>query len=84
MPNDDALVIRYEKAKDEIKRIEDQRQASRVKRDQLDTFLDMVLQQDSVLPEFDETLWYAVQDKVTVYASDNIQVTFRDGTVVKS
>ncbi|WP_242975797.1 recombinase family protein [Desulfosporosinus sp. FKB] len=78
------LVMRYEKAKDEIKKIEDQRQARRVKREQLDTFLDTVLQQDSILTEFDETLWYAVLDKVTIYASDNIQFTFRDGTVVKS
>ncbi|WP_243450248.1 recombinase family protein [Desulfosporosinus sp. Sb-LF] len=63
------LVARYEKAKNTLEKIEELRQARRVKREQLDAFLATLLRQDSVLIEFDETLWFAVMDKVTVYAS---------------
>ncbi len=78
------LVARYEKAKDKLEKIEELLQARRAKREQLDAFLATLLQQDSVLTEFDETLWFAVIDKVTVYATDDIQFTFRDGTVIKA
>jgi len=77
------LVTLYEKAKGRLGKTEELCHARRVKREQLDTFLASLLQQDSILTEFDETLWYAVIDKVTVYASDDIQFTFKDGTVVK-
>ena len=77
------LVARYEKAKDRLEKIEELRKARWVKREQLDVFLATLLRQDSVLTEFVETLWFAVMDKVTVYASDDIQFTFRDGTVIK-
>jgi len=36
------------------------------------------------LTEFDETLWFAVVDNVTVHAADNIQIEFRDVTVIKA
>jgi len=78
------LVARYEKAKDRIEKIEELRQARRVKREQLDAFIATLLRQDSVLTEFDETLWFAIVDKVTVYASDDIRFTFRDGTVIEA
>jgi len=74
---------RYEKAKAKLEKIEEQRQARRIKREKLDTFLSTLLRQDSVLTEFDEDLWIAVIDKVTVFADDDVLFTFRDGTVVK-
>lgn len=77
------LVVRYEKAKSKLKKIEELRQARRLKREQLDTFLTTLLRQDSVLTEFDEELWIAVIDKVTVFADDDVRFTFRDGTVIK-
>lgn len=55
-----------------------------MKREQLDAFLATVLGQASIVEEFDESLWYAVIDKVTVYSSEDIQFSFRDGTVVKA
>ncbi|WP_407307498.1 hypothetical protein [Desulfosporosinus sp. SB140] len=57
---------RYEKAKGRLEKIEEQRQARRIKREQLETFLTTLLRQDSALTEFDEDLWIAVIDKVTV------------------
>ena len=40
------------------------------------------MRQDSVLTEFDEDLWIAVIDKVTVFSDDDVRFTFRDGTVI--
>ena len=74
---------RYEKAKAKLEKIEQQRQVRRIKREQLDTFLSTLLRQDAVLTEFDESLWIAVIDKVTVFAEDDVRFTFMDGTVVK-
>ena len=77
-------MVQYEKAKVRLEKIEELRQDRKVKREQLDSFLATLVQQDSVLTEFDETLWFAIADKVTVYASDDIQFTFRDGTVIEA
>ena len=78
------LLERYEKAKEKLKKIEQQRRERRVKREQLDVFLETLVRQDSILTEFDETLWYAVIDKVTVYTTDDVQFTFRYGSVIKA
>ena len=80
----DRLVLRYEKAKGMLEKVEEQRKARRAKREHLDNFLTTLLQQDSVLTEFDETLWFAVVDNVTVHSADNIQFAFRDGTVIRA
>lgn len=76
------LVARYEKSKARLEKVEEQRQSCRVKRDQLDAFLDILLKQDSILTEFDETLWYAVIEKVTVYNEGDVLLRFRDGTMI--
>ncbi|WP_345787249.1 zinc ribbon domain-containing protein [Desulfitobacterium dichloroeliminans] len=76
------LVARYEKVRGRLEKNEELSCARKVKREQLDAFLDMVLRQDSILTEFDEGLWYAVIEKVTVDASGGIKYTFRDGTVI--
>jgi len=78
------LAGRYEKTKDRLEKIEELQQARRAKREQMDAFLATLLRQDSLLTGFDETLWNAVIDKVVVHAADDIQFTFRDGTVIKA
>jgi len=77
------LAERYEKVKIRLDKIEELQQARRAKREQLDAFLTTLLRQDSLLTEFDEALWVAVIDKVVVHTADDIQFTFRDGTVIK-
>lgn len=80
----EGFVARYERAKGNLKKVDEQRQARRVKREQIEIFLETMSQKDSVLSEFDESLWFALIDKVTVYAADDIQFTFRDGMVIKA
>lgn len=75
-------MARYENAKEKLEKIEEQRRERRVKREQMDAFLDTLVRQDSILTEFDENLWCAVIDKITVYSDEDVQVTFRDGTVI--
>jgi len=76
-------VARYEKAKGRIERIEELSQARRAKRELLNSFLATLFRQN-ILTEFDETLWLAVVDNITIYSADNIQFTYRDGTVIKA
>lgn len=77
------LVVRYEKAKDRLDKVKGIYQNRRIKRVQLDDFLSRLLQSGVFLTEFDESLWYAVIDKVTVYAGDDVHFTFKNGTVIK-
>ncbi len=77
------LVARYEKAKIRFEQVEEQLRERRLKREQLDAFLNTLVRQDAILTEFDEALLYAVIDKVTVYGANDVQFTFRDGTVIK-
>jgi hypothetical protein len=76
------LLARYEKAKNKLAKIEEQHQGCQVKREQLDVFIGILLERDSILVEFDENLWYAVIEKVIVNGLDDIRVTFRDGTLI--
>jgi len=77
------LVVRYEMDKDTLEQNEELLQARRVKREQLDAFISTLLLQGSFLTEFDVTFWFAVMDKVTAYASDDIQIAFSESTVIK-
>ena len=46
------------------------------------TFLTILLRQDAVLTEFDESLWMTVIDRVIIKGADDIQFIFRDGTMI--
>jgi hypothetical protein len=76
-----SLVERYEKAKKQFEKIEEKRAERRDKHEKIDLFISTLKRQDSVLAEFDEELWFMIVDKVTVITEDDIEFTFRDGTV---
>jgi site-specific DNA recombinase len=77
------LAARYEKIVDRLEKVEEQRQGRHVKQKKLETFISALLKKDMIISEFDETLWHAVIDKVTVYAEDDVKFTFKDGTVIR-
>lgn len=77
------LASSYEKAMARVKKIEGVRHARRVMHEQIEVFLETLILNNVVLTEFDEMLWYAVIDKVTVHSYNEIEFTFKDGTVVK-
>jgi len=45
-------------------------------------FLETVRQWDALLEDFDEALWRATVEFVTVHAANDIRVSFRDGREV--
>lgn len=78
----DALLERYEAAKSRLSQIADQRQERTVKRENIVRFLKTLEQSDVLLTEFDEELWYATMDTVTVHSEHDIAFSFKDGTVL--
>ena len=56
-----------------------ERQGRVAKRESMRQFLETVRQREALLTGFDEALWRATVDTVTVHAVDDIRVRFRDG-----
>ncbi|WP_352418956.1 hypothetical protein [Proteiniborus sp.] len=75
------LVERYKKAQDELNEIEEKQQENKVRKDSIDTFIDRLESQDTILIDFDEALWTSTVDKVVI--EDDITFYFRDGTKIK-
>lgn len=75
------LVERYKKAQDELNEVEEKQQENKVRKDSIDTFIDRLKSQDTILTDFDEALWTSTIDKVVI--EDDITFYFRDGTKIK-
>jgi len=54
------------------------------KRKSLGTFIKDIKNRSLVLEEFDEKLWMAVVDKVTVLVDGKLAFCFKDGTCVQA
>lgn len=46
-------------------------------------FLAGLEEQEDLLTEFDENLWYSMVEYVTVFNKEDIRFTFKDGTEIK-
>ena len=75
------LVERYKKAQDELNEIEEKQEENKVRKDSIDTFIDRLKSQDTILTDFDEALWTSTIDEVVI--EDVITFYFRDGTKIK-
>lgn len=75
------LVERYKKAQDELNEIEEKQQENKVRKDSIDTFIDSLKSQDTILTDFDEALWASTIDKVVI--DKDITFHFKDGTKIK-
>jgi len=75
-------VERHRLAAERVVDLEDQRQNRQNKSLTLERFIREIEIRPLVLEEFDESLWLAATDKVIVRGSDDIQMAFRDGTVI--
>lgn len=75
------LVERYKKAQDELNEIEEKQQENKVRKESIDTFIDRLKSQETILTDFDEALWISTIDKVVI--EDDITFYFRDGTKIK-
>lgn len=77
------LVDRYETAKRRLDAIADEKQARAAKRESISRFLTDLKRLDGLLAEFDEELWYATVDTMTVRLECEAIVTFKNGTEIK-
>lgn len=75
----DELERRYEVIKQRMEAVAAERQKRVAKRENMRQFLETVRQRDDLLTAFDEALWRATVEVVTVHAADDIRVKFRDG-----
>ena len=66
---------------DELNEIEEKQQENKVRKDSIDTFIDRLKSQETILTDFDEALWTSTIDKVVI--EDDIIFHFKDGIEIK-
>lgn len=71
---------RYNKANDRIKELESLLHEQRLKFDALENFIADIEHRELVLTEFDDGLWAATADRVTVFSETKSVFKFKDGT----
>lgn len=74
-----ALVERYEGVKDGLDEINNRRLERNAKRESIAGFMRTLVEKDALLAEFDEELWNATIEKVTVHSEHEVTFTFKDG-----
>lgn len=77
------LVNRFETAKARLEEITNQRELAQARQNMIRVFIKSLEEQDRLILEFDERLWYALLDKVTIQGDGDMRFTFKDGTVIK-
>ncbi len=78
----DELVTRYESVKAKLNHIAEQRLERSVRREKLTEAITMLEQQDGLLDGFNESLWNATVESVTVKSKGELIFIFKDGTTV--
>ena len=70
---------RYEKLKQRYETIEAERQRRKEQNDRISAFADTLAEQKEIPIEFDDDLWLAAVDHVTVKADETVTFTFKSG-----
>ncbi len=73
---------RYEVAQRGIAEINDKMLERAAKREKITRFLDDLKCHDKLLAEFDEKLWLATVESVTVHSEGEMTVRFKDGVEI--
>jgi len=74
------LASRYETTKKRLNELDDQRLDRRAKREKLVEFIATLTKRDVLLAEFDEGLWNALVETVTIHGDHDLTFKFKDGT----
>ena len=77
------LVERYEKLKKKLLSLQKQKEERLAKRDQIGGFILELSKCKELLTEFDEKLWVAAVDKVTVFKDGRLLFVFKDETEIE-
>ena len=78
------LVERYDAAKSRYDKVEKAIISKEMHRAELESFIEDLKTQDGVIRKFDERLWGALVEFVTVGRGKEIMVTFKDGTAIQA
>ncbi|GHU83435.1 hypothetical protein FACS1894196_3300 [Clostridia bacterium] len=79
----DGLVAQLEAIEARLEKIVDERQTRAARKARILRFLEELRQADGLLMEFDETLWNAMVDTVTVYKDGEFKFAFKDGGKIR-
>lgn len=79
-----ALVERYEKLQKKSISLQKQKEERLAKRDWIGGFILELSKCKKLLTEFDEKLWVAAVDKVTVFQDGRLAFVFKDGTEIEA
>ena len=78
----EGLVTRFEMAKARFAEVGVLRQAKKVRRDMVEAFFGTLKEQDALITQFDEQLWYNLVDHVKVYGETDLSFIFKDGIAI--
>lgn len=78
-----ALVERYKKLKKKSLSLQKQKEKRLAKRDLIGGFILELSKCKELLTEFDEKMWVAAVDKVTVFEDGRLVFAFKDGTEIE-
>ncbi len=76
------LASEYEGKRKQHERAVADIQLRRIRANEMEKFIETLRNQE-LIKEFDERLWCSLVDFITVYSKDDIQMTFKDGTVIR-
>lgn len=79
-----ALVERYEEADGRLKALQAERSRRMDIRKNTEWFMETFSQQEGLMDEFDEGLFFALADVMTVYHDGRVSVRFRDGVEIEA
>lgn len=80
----DSMVERYEALRREESELKAGIEERHLKREVIKAYTGRLAEQKETLTEFDTDLWTGLVDFITVYAKDDVRVTFKDGTEIRA
>lgn len=80
----ESLVQRFDDAKEKYDAVCAEMDDKRGRRAIMEQFLEDLARRDTLLTEFEAEAWHALVDFVTIYAVDDIRVTFKNGKEIRA
>lgn len=80
----DDLVARYDAASDKLKEISSLIADKKARRDAVQQFMKTLKKQNDLITEFEPKLWCSLVEYMTVYAEDDVRITFKNGMEIKA
>ena len=77
------LTKRYEESKAAYEKVSEEIMARKAKASIMSNFVKTLRKQENLLADFDEGLWGTLVESMTVHGKDDIEVLFKNGTVIR-